>query len=145
MDFDAIRPIFSGLIGGVIAIWLTTKMSRWIPDTFNSKTPDELLAQHRIAVRAANALFFLGLVIGIALYKVAGFADTDWRPLAWGFGLSSVMPLIGLPVISAVMGRSPKEAYVAFAVGQKTPFFVTYGILGLGVVAFFLALASLGT
>jgi hypothetical protein len=44
-----------------------------------------------------------------------------------------------------VCGRSVKEAYVAFAWGQGSPIWATYGILGAGVVAFVFAVAALGT
>ena len=145
MEFNTIRPLFSGLVGAAIAVWLNAKLMRWVPETYDSMTPEELLGQHAVAVKLANVLFIAGIFFGVALYKFASFSDSDWRPMALGFGLASVMPLIALPLISVAMGRSPKAAYAAFAIGQKTPVFVTYGILGLGVVAFFFAVASLGT
>ena len=104
-----------------------------------------MLKQHRPAIWLANILFFVGLCFGVALYRVGDFANTDWRPLLWGFGLASVLPLLALAVVSLISGRSAKEAYVAFAWGQGSPIWATYGILGAGVVAFAFAVAGLGT
>jgi hypothetical protein len=145
MDFDAIRPVLSGVVGGAIATWLTARLARNLPSHYGSK-PRELLAKrHRPAIWVANALFFVGLLSALALYKWGGFADTDWRPLLLGSGLASVLPLAALPLVSVVCGRSVKEAFVAFAWGQGSPIWATYGILGAGVVAFVFAVAALGT
>lgn len=145
MEFDSIRPVISGVIGGIIATWLTSRWARNLPETYNSKSRDMLLKQHRAAIWTANILFFAGLCFGVALYRIGSFASTDWQPLLWGFGLASVLPLLALAVISLASGRSIRESYVAFALGQGSPLWATYGILGAGVVAFFFAVASLGT
>jgi hypothetical protein len=145
MEFDSIRPVISGVIGGVIATWLTSRWARKLPTSYNRKSRSALLKQHRPAIWTANIVFFAGLVFGVALYRIGGFANTDWRPLLWGFGLASVLPLLALAVVSFISGRSAKEAYVAFAWGQGSPIWATYGILGAGVVAFAFAVASLGT
>ena len=141
MDFDSIRPILSGVAGGVIATWLTTRLARSLPESYNAKPRDVLLRQHRVAVHTANALFLAGLFLGVALYPLGGFANTDATPLLWGFGLASVLPLVALYFVSVGFGRSAKEAYVAFAIGQGAPIWMTYGILGAGVVAFLFAVA----
>lgn len=70
----------------------------------------------------SNVLFFIGLCSGIALYPMGGFENTDWRPLLLGFGLASVLPLLALAVVSLLSGRNVKEAYVAFALGQGSPY-----------------------
>ena len=145
MDSSSINPAISGVIGGIIATWLTTYWSRRLPTSLNSKPRDLLLKQHRAAIWTANALFLAGLFFGVALYPIGNFANTDHRPLLWGFGLASVLPLVALSLISALSRRSVTEAYVAFAWGQGSPLWATYGILGAGVVAFGFALASLGT
>ena len=145
MEFDSIRPIISGILGGIIATWLTSRWARRLPASYNQKSRDVLLKQNRAAVWTANGLFLAGLCFGIALYRIGGYANTDWRPLLWGFGLASVLPLLALALVSVACGRNPREAYVAFAWGQDTPIWVTYGILGAGVVAFVFAVASLGT
>jgi hypothetical protein len=143
MEFDSIRPVISGVIGGIIATWLTSRWARDLPTHYGTKPRETLSRQHRTAIWAANVLFFVGLCDGIALYPLGGFADTDWRPLLWGFGLASVLPILAIGVISLVSGRNLKEAYVAFALGQGSPLWATYVPLGAGVVAFIFAVATL--
>ena len=145
MEFDSIRPVISGVIGGIIATWLASRWARNLPASYNFKSRNALFKEHRLAIWVANTLFFVGLFFGVALYRIGGFADTDWRPLLWGFGLASVLPLLALAVMPLVSGRSIKEAYVAYALGQGSPLWATYSILGAGTVAFFFAVASLGT
>jgi hypothetical protein len=145
MEFESIRPVLSGVAGGIIATWLTSRWSRRLPSRHNGKSRDLLLRRHRPAIWTANALFFLGLVFGVALYRIGGFDSTDWRPLGLGFGLASVLPLLAIFVVSILSGRSPREAYVAFSFGQGMPLWATYGLLGAGSVALVFVLASLGT
>jgi hypothetical protein len=145
MEFESIRPILSGLAGGIIATWLTSRWSRSLPRHYGAKSREALLEHHRVAVYSANALFLLGLCTGITLYPNGGFAQSDWRPFGLGFGIASVLPLLALAVTSWATGRNVREAYVAFAWGQGTPISATYGILGAGVVTFFWAVISLGT
>ena len=121
MEFDSLRPILSGLAGGAIATWLTSRWSRRLPSRYGLKSRDLLLRQHRASAYCANVLFFLGLCLGIALYPLGGFSDSDWRPLGLGFGAASVAPLLALPVVSFLTGRSAREAYVAFAWGRAPP------------------------
>lgn len=143
MEFDSIRPAVSGVIGGIIATWLTSRWARNLPSYYQGWSRACLLRRHRPAIWTANALFFIGLCFGIALYPLGGFENTDWRPLLLGFGLASVLPLLALAIVSLLSGRNVKEAYVAFALGQGSPLWATYGMLGAGAVAFFFALASL--
>ena len=145
MEFDSIRPVISGVIGGMIAAWLTSRWAYGLPTQYGKKSRETLCQQHRLAIRVANVLFFVGLCIGIALFPLGRFADADWRPFLLGFGLASVLPLAAIGVISLLSGRDIKEAYVAFAWGQGTPLWTTYGILGAGVVAFVFAVAAFVT
>ena len=145
MEFESIRPIVSGVIGGAIATWLTARWARNLPSHYGRKSRELLAKQHRPAIWIANTLFFVGLFVGIGLYKWGGFENTDWRPLLIGFGLASVLPLAAIALLSLFGGRNVKEAYVAFALGQGSPLWATYGILGAGVVAFVFGVASLGT
>lgn len=110
MEFDSIRPILSGLVGGVIATWLTSKWLRSLPSHYRSKSREELVKNHRVAIAFGNGLFLAGLVVGIALYKVGGFANTDWRPFGLGFGLASVLPLLAIAFVSLASCRSVREA-----------------------------------
>jgi hypothetical protein len=145
VEFDEIRPILSGLAGAIIASALVSFWTRRLPETFNAKPREVLLREQRPAVWSANALFLMGILLGLAMYQFGGFAQNDWRPLGIGFGLASVLPLGALTVIPLLSGRSVAEAFVAFAWGQGTPLWVTYGIMGAGVVALILALAAFVT
>ena len=145
MEFDSILPGLSGVAGGVIASWLVSYWSRRLPATYNFKSRAGLLRQHRAAVSTANVMFFVGLLFGVSLYWLGSYADTDYRPILWAFGLASVLPLIAISLVSLLFGRNAKEAYVAFSWGQGSPIWATYGLLGAGIVAFFFAVASLGT
>lgn len=143
MDFDAIRPIISGLIGGAIATWLTSKWAKRLPTSFETKLRDTLIKEHRLSTYTANTLFLAGLVFGVALYPLGGFQNNDYRPFLLGFGLASIMPLLAIFAVSKIQNKNAKEAYVVFAWGQNTPLWATYGILGMGVVAFFFVVANL--
>lgn len=145
MEFDSIRPILTGLAGAAIAAWLGTRWAKSLPQGYRAKSREQLLQEHKVAVYTANALFLAGLFLGIALYKFGGYPGTDLWPIAIGFGVASAAPLLALLVIPALSGRSIAEAYVAFAWGQGTPIWATYGILGLGLLALIWALAKLGT
>ena len=145
LEFESIRPVLSGIVGGIIATWLTSRWSRNLPKRYNRKSRESLIRQHRPAIWTANTLFFLSLCFGISLYSLGDFASTDWWPFLFGCGLASVLPLTAIGLISLATGRNPKEAYVAFSYGQGSPLWVTYGILGAGVVAFAFSLANFGT
>ena len=141
----SILPVVTAAIAGMIAIWSTSRKARNLLGTYNGKSRAALLKQHRPAIWIADALFLVGLWLGAGLYRVGGFANSDLRPLLWSFGLASVLPLVALAVVSAISGGSPKEAYVVFSLGQGSPLWITYGILGVGVLCFCLAVASLVT
>ena len=145
MELDAIGPGLSGVVGGVLATWLVSYWSHRLPTFYKSQSRRSLLRQHRAAIWSANALFFIGLLSGVALYWIGDFADTDHRPMLWAFGLASILPLLAIFVVSLLTARRVREAYVAFSWGQGSPIWATYGLLGAGLVAFCFAVASLGT
>src|SRR5688572_23666638 len=76
MEFDSIRPVISGVVGGIIATWLTSRWARNLPASYNGRSRDVLLRQHRPAIWTANVLFFVGLCFGVALYRIGSFANT---------------------------------------------------------------------
>jgi len=143
MSFDIARPLVSGLVGGIVAAFFCVLLSRWVPSVCNGKNTEMLARENRIAIWIANALFFLGFVVGIAIYQVGLLPNNDWRGLAVGVGGGSVLALAVLCLFSLVQGRNPKEAYVAFAIAQGTPILLLYGILMLSIAAFAAAVASL--
>lgn len=142
MELGELRPILSGLVGGLIAICLCTALARWIPKVCNGKSVEALVLEHRSAIWCANILLILGLAGALALYGYEIIKRDDWRALGIGIGGASLMALVALALF-AILKRSPlKEVYVAYAVSQRTPIFLVYGILICCVVSFFVAVSS---
>jgi hypothetical protein len=102
------------------------------------------LAENRARIFAANALFFLGITGAIFAYQQGYFPRNDWRPAGLGFGFACIAPVLFL-YLSALNGGSRRiqEAFAAYAISQKTPPMLLYGILFLGFISFFAAAASL--
>lgn len=135
MDFSTIRPVISGLAGGLITYLLMKRWGRSLPAVYASKPIEQISKENKAVVSLANGLFFIGLAIGIGMYQFAGYDSHDWTPLCVGFGFASVTPVLALLAIPPLQGKSPKEAFVAFSIGQGVPNWATYGSLGLGVFA----------
>jgi len=145
MEFDSYRPIVSGLIGGLIAAWLTSRWAKKLPRSFSGKSNGQLLHEHRYVVWFANALFLVGIGIALAMYKFGDYPGTDATPFLLGFGLASIMPLFALFAIPLARGQRPAEALYCFSVGQHAPMGITYGILAVGVIMLPFGLYRLGT
>lgn len=144
MDFASIRPIVSGIIGGLVAAWLLGKLSRWVPETGGDRPIKEVLFQNRWKVRIANVVGFACLIGAVALYKFDIFASNDWRGLGLGFGAACLLPTLVLIGASLSGGsQAVREALVAYAVGQDTPPALLNGIMAVGIVIFFVSLGSL--
>ena len=65
------------------------------------------------------------------------------RPLGLGFGCAAAAPLLWLCMYALSTGRTIQEAYVAYAVSERTPLLVLCAIVSAGVICLFAALASL--
>lgn len=143
MDFAEYRPILSGLIGGLVATIVCAAWSRWLPSGLNGKTVDELLVQHRAAVRFANAAFLGGICVALYMYGWGGYRSNDWRPIALGAGIALTAPLIILPLFAWSRRNSATEAYLAFALNQRMPVFVLYPLLVVGVALLAVAIVEL--
>jgi len=142
MDFDSLRPVLSGIVGGSIAIWIGARWQR--RQSSADRRSSQLLARsHKLASILASALFFSGLIAAIALYKIAGFENTDWVPFALGAGGGCFAAMLVLALVPFVRGQSIKESYLAFANSQQSSPLVVYAILGFGSVGCFFALAKL--
>ena len=144
MDIAALRPILSGLIGAVIAVWFLRKISRWVPTTCNGRPIAEIAHKHRWRVRSANALGFATMLGGVALYKFELFASNDWRGLGLAFGAACLLPALLLIITAAFEGREAvREALVSFAAGQDIPPILLNSILAVGTILFFVTVASM--
>lgn len=142
MEFGELRPVLSGLAGGLIAIWLGTALGRWIPEVCNQKRTEILVIEYRYAIWCANILLVLGLIATMALFSLQVIRSDDWRALGIGIGGGSFAALISLAIFGISKGSPLKEAYVAYAVSQKVPLFLIYGILTICVAGFFVAVSS---
>jgi hypothetical protein len=143
LDFGDIRPVLSGTLGAIVAILVCAAWSRWLPRRMNGKHADTLQFQHRWAIRFANWTFLAGLGAALWMYRWGGYATNDWRPLGLGAGAALSLPLFVLPLAAWSRGCSAAEAYVAFALNQKTPLWVLYPLLLLGLPLFAFSIASL--
>lgn len=142
MEFGDLRPILSGLAGGLIAVWLCTALARWIPEVCNGKRVETLIVEYSAAILCANVLLSLGLVAALTLYGMQAVAKNDWRALGLGIGGGSFAAMVALALFATFRGAALKEAYVAYAVSQKAPLFLVYGILICCIASFFVALSS---
>ena len=142
MDTVSLGPVVSGLVGGVVAMLLCGAWGRWVPDVCNRKSASVLLRQNRAAIWTVNALFFAGIGLALWFYNTGYFPRTDWRGLGFGFGIGCVSVFLVLPLFALAGGRSPKEAFVAYAIAQKAPMVVLYALLVLGVGGLVASIAS---
>lgn len=135
-------PVVSGVIGGLIAMGLAWLWSGWLPKGKNGKSPEALKTQYRAELWLANAATGLGLLGALAMYAWGGFTSNDWRPLALGFGFAFSGPLAVVPLVARLRGGKPSEAFIAYALAQKTPPLLLFPLLALGVPALLFAIAK---
>jgi hypothetical protein len=133
MDLGEHQPVLSGLLGATVASLLCIAWARWLPKGRNGKDRGLLLLQHKRAVALANWASLAGIGLALALYAWGGYSSSDWRPMGLGAGIALSSPLLVLPTVAYLRGCSPIEAYIAFALAQKTPIFIIYPLLLLGV------------
>ena len=144
MDFESIRPVLSGIVGGGIALWLGARWQRR-QSSFERQSSQSLARTHKLASILASVLFFSGLITAIALYKVAEFESTDWIPFALGAGGGCLAALVALALVPLSRGQSVKDSYLAYAASQQSSPFVVYSILGVGSMGCLFAMAKLLT
>jgi len=144
MEADVLRPVLSGLAGVAISAWLLRKLSKWVPLASNGKSAEALVSENRTRIYAANTLFFLGIIGALFAYQRGYLPRNDWRPAALGFGSGCVAPVLFL-FLSTVSGgsRRVQEAFVAYAISQKTPPLLLYSLMSLGFITFCVGLSSL--
>lgn len=137
------RSMISGLLGGALAIWFCAKFSSLLPQICRGKNREILLSENRISILCANGIFFFGICSSIYLYQSHFFLNSDWRGFAFGAGGGCLGMILVIPVQAMINGRSYVEAYVAYAISQKTPVFLLYILTVSGIGAFFAALGTL--
>ena len=132
MDFDSIRPIISGLIGGVIAIWLGAKCARYLPHSKSVLKQEALVSSQRKVIRRANIGVGVSIFVGPILYFGGILDSQDWRGLGLMAGLAALLPLL-IIVVSNFRGGTDgiQSGLNAFALSQKIPTPVLFYLLGL--------------
>ncbi len=144
MDLSEFRPVLSGLIGGALAIFLGAWWKRRQPAELR-RAREEIYENHKVAVVVASLLFFAGIGVSLWLYQTGVFENNDPIALGLGVGGGCALTLLTLVVFPLVTGRSIRQAFIAFAGSEAGPPFLTFTILGLGVVGFLFALGGLLT
>ena len=102
-----------------------------MPNTYASKPIKQISHEHRLSVTLGNFLFLTGLCIAVAMYQFGGYSNHDLTPLAVGSGFACAAPIAAIWTISSLKGQDPREALVAFSIGQGVPMWATYGSLGI--------------
>jgi hypothetical protein len=144
MDEFPLRPVLSGIAGGLIAWWLAAKWSRWVPTQIGTKDKRTLIAENRWRVLVANSIFFGVLIIGILVFSSGNVEPTNWAAGGLVFGLAFVVPVAFLYVSTVHLGsQRVQEAFVAFAINQRTPMVVLYGLVVLAFLALCVSVAVL--
>ncbi len=144
MEFDTVRPIVAGVIGGLLSMWLMKRWSRLLPQAYNEKTAEQLVAEHRISIIAANVLFIGTIVFGIYLFKGGQVASNSWKHFFLVVGVAILAPLAALLLPAIGKGRSrAMEAVTAFAVAERTPLPVLAVIVVVGAVCLASAIGGL--
>jgi hypothetical protein len=143
VTLDDMRPIVSGLVGAAIAIWFGRAMNRRIRSRLGANRVEALLESNCVTVRIANGMFAAGVLGGLAMYRVIGFADNDWRPLALGGGFAISAPLLVMVGSAILSGKDPGESVLAYAVSQKIPAALLCAASLAGFAALLAATASL--
>jgi hypothetical protein len=138
MSFETIRPFLSGIIGALIAGWLTTRWARWVSVSVGGKGREQLLQEHKVTLRVANVLSLSGLLAALPCYWSGWLSDHDWRGLGLGAGLMALLPIGFITLVSASRGSERiKECLVTYAISQKIPtawFFAAMALLIVGGV-----------
>lgn len=144
MELEAIRPIITGAIGGLLSLWLMKRWARYVPEAYKEKGADQLLAEFRVSIVVANVLFFGTILFGVYLFKSGHMPSTSWKHLCLVVGVAILAPLAALLIPTIGKGRNRAiEAVTAFAIAERTPLPVLAAIVLTGVVCLATALGGL--
>jgi hypothetical protein len=128
------RTAVIGLLTGMIVLVISRKVGRFLPDSVDGKPASQLLKENRAVIRIADAFFASGLAAAVFCYLFLGFAENDFRPLAFGGGISLGAPLVVLHLGAAALGRSARQVVAAYAVHQRVPIPALYLLAGIGIL-----------
>ena len=143
MSVEEFSPILSGLLGGLLAIWLSWAWERWITKAYNGRDARLLLSESRSLNLGASVIFIVGLVANIAVYPAGLFRADDWRGLGLVTGCTMNLILLWMWLWSRLRHKTFSEAFVTFAIYQKIPTIVFSGVFVGAEVLLFTASSGL--
>ncbi|HKY93336.1 MAG TPA: hypothetical protein VJM11_19955 [Nevskiaceae bacterium] len=136
MDIELLRPILSGLLGGILATWLMRKWRGLVPSAVDSNRAKELVAENRFGLLLARVTFFGVIAVGIYLFKSGYFRANDWEAFALIVGIAITVPCLALVLVAIGRGRSGVgEALVALAIADRTPLPIVLCVILVGIFA----------
>jgi nitrate reductase gamma subunit len=141
MEFDSIRPILSGVVGGIIAMVVGAWWKRSQPSEVRWAR-QAMLQAYKGTVYLASFFVFAGIIAALLLYVYGDFEKSDLVPGALGFGGGCCAAILTLVVFPLASGRNIRHAFIAFTQSEQAPASLVYAILGSGVVMFVWALVS---
>lgn len=144
MDWDAIRPVITGTIGGLLSLWVMKRWAPYVPQAYKDKSAKQLAAEYRFSIVLGKLLFGGTIVIGVVLFQAGYFPRTSWAHffLMVGVAISAQLAVLLLPAVGK--GRSKAvEALVAYAIAERVPLPVVAAIALIGVVCLASAIGML--
>jgi hypothetical protein len=144
VELDAVRPVITGVIGGLFSLWLIRRWAPYVPMAYKAKTADELAAENRVGVMVGNSLFIGAMLVGVWLFKSGQVPSNSWSHFCLVFGVAVLAPFAAvlLPTIGKGRDRAV-EAVVALAIAQRVPLLGVVLIGIVGIVCLTIALGSL--
>jgi hypothetical protein len=135
MDWDAIRPVITGTIGGLLSLWVMNRWAPHVPQAYKDKSAKQLAAEYRFSIVLGKLLFGGTIAIGIVLFQAGYFPRTSWAHFFLIFGVAILSALAASLLPAVGKGRSKViEAFVAFAISERLPLPVMAAIALIGVV-----------
>lgn len=139
VDFESFRPFLTGAIGGLLSLWLIKHWAPHMPDGYQAKTADQLMAENRVGVTVGNTLFIGTLLVGVFLFNSGQVPSNSWSHFCLVIGVAVLAPIAAVLLPTIGRGRDRAiEALVAFAIAQRIP------MLGVGLIGILGAICLTG-
>jgi hypothetical protein len=136
LDMNDYRPIFSGLVGAILAAILARYICKTTPNILSKKQLEDVKKDYGKRVEVANVFSLLGFGVGMCMYFSGVIPRNDWRGIGVSMGLIAFFPLFYFLFILKIRNVDALIAIIdAFAIIHTTPRFLMY----LTLIFFFLA------
>jgi hypothetical protein len=135
IEWDAITPVISGTIGGLLSLWVMKRWAPYVPHAHKDKSAKQLAAEYRFRIVLGKSLFVGTIAIGIVLFKAGYVPSTSWAHFSLIVGVAILSAFAALLLPAVGKGRSKViEAFVAYAISEGTPLPVAAVMALIGVV-----------